>query len=185
MSNEDLSCLRIAVTLPVKGTFSYAVPESLKAKAKIGCRALVPFKNRKVTGYILERISRNNDCGLREISDVLDPEPLFHKQTVPFFEWMAKYYICPIGQVIQSALPGGLNKGFYKTAFLTEKGLNALERLPSHYEEIKLLSWIKDNPGKPRPRPLSKVESLQNRGWLSPKDTSVTPGKTNLLLVWT
>ncbi len=170
MSNEDLSCLRIAVSISVKGTFSYAVPETLESEAKIGCRALVPFKNRKVTGYILERISRNNDRSLREILDILDPEPLFHKQTVPFFEWMAKYYICPIGQVIQSALPGGLNMDSYKTAFLTEKGLKALDRLPSYYEEIKLLSWTKDNPGKRLTWPLSSVESLEKKGWLIIKD---------------
>ena len=56
---------------------------------------------------------------LKEILDVLDPEPLFPESLVPFLEWMARYYIHPIGQVIQSALPGGLNIKSYKTALLT------------------------------------------------------------------
>ena len=55
---------------------------------------------------------------------------------------------------------------FYKTASLTEKGLEALSRLPSHYEEAKLLAWIKEHPGKGLPRPLSRFESLQRKGWL-------------------
>jgi len=166
LTSKDLSCLRIAVALHVKNTFTYAVPESLKSGARVGCRVLVPFNNRKVTGYILEKTSQNNDCVLKEISAILDQEPLFHEQMVPFFEWMAKYYIYPIGRVIQSALPGGLNMKFYKTASLTEKGLEVLSRLPSHYEEAKLLAWIKEHPGKSLPLPLSRFESLQRKGWL-------------------
>ena len=166
MTSENLSCLRIAVALPIKETFTYAVPDILVPKAKIGCRVLVPFNNRKVNGYILEKIVRNDQPGLKEIWDVIDPEPMFHRQMVPFFEWMAKYYLHPIGQVIQSALPGGLNEKTFKTAILTEKGLEVLGRLPSHYENSKLLSWIKENPGKRLSSPLSKLEPLRKKGWV-------------------
>jgi len=91
---------------------------------------------------------------------------MFPRQMVPFFEWMAKYYLYPIGQVIQSALPGGLNEKIFKTAILTEKGMEALGRLPSHYENSKLLSWIKENPGKRLSSPLSKLEPLRKKGWV-------------------
>ena len=166
LNDIDLSCLRIAVSAPVKGTFSYAVPKSLASKAHVGCRALVPFNNRKVTGYILESIPRDREQGLKEVLDILDQEPLFHVQLIPFLEWMAGYYIHPIGQVIQSALPGGLNMSLYKTASLTERGLSILDRLPIHSEEKKLLSWIRDHPGKRLSWPLQDVYGLQKRGWL-------------------
>jgi len=169
-NHKNQSCLKIAVPLSVKGTFTYTVPKGLEAEAKIGCRVLVPFNNRKVTGYIIEKTAENNGYDLKEISEVLDREPLFHKEVVPFFEWMAKYYIHPIGRVIQSALPGGLNKKYYKTAFITEKGLDALDRLPAHYEETKCLLWIKENPGKRLIWPLSKIEPIQRKGWLVVKD---------------
>ncbi|NQU12919.1 MAG: hypothetical protein HQ561_02175, partial [Desulfobacteraceae bacterium] len=58
MSNEGFTCLRIAVNVPVDGTFYYAVPEDLRSGANVGCRVLVPFKNRKVMGYILERTGK-------------------------------------------------------------------------------------------------------------------------------
>jgi len=166
LTSENLSCLRIAVALPIKETFTYVVPDILAPRAKIGCRVLVPFNNRKVNGYILEKIVRDNQPGLKEIWDVIDPEPMFPRQMVPFFEWMAKYYLYPIGQVIQSALPGGLNEKIFKTAILTEKGMEALGRLPSHYENSKLLSWIKENPGKRLSSPLSKLEPLRKKGWV-------------------
>ncbi|MBE9572458.1 MAG: hypothetical protein IMF11_17670, partial [Proteobacteria bacterium] len=78
--DENLSCLRIAVTVPTQGTFSYAVPERLAPKAQVGCRVLVPFNNRKITGYILGKVPKKNNQNLKEILNVLDLEPLFHKQ---------------------------------------------------------------------------------------------------------
>ncbi len=170
LSNRDLSCLRIAVNVPVDGTFSYAVPKGLVSKANVGCRVLVSFRNRKVTGYILERTAKGYDKELKEIFDVIDPEPLFPKSLVPFFEWMASYYIHPIGQVIQSGLPGGLNIKSYKTALLTQEGRRALERLHSNSEQRRILSWIRDHPGKGLPRPLQKVSGLQKKGWLVVED---------------
>ncbi|MBW1798728.1 MAG: hypothetical protein JRJ21_10075, partial [Deltaproteobacteria bacterium] len=65
-----MPCVRIAVSLPVKGTFSYAVPKRLAAKANVGCRVLAPFKNRNVTGYILEKIPRDHDEALKNISEI-------------------------------------------------------------------------------------------------------------------
>ena len=165
-TDENRSCLRIAVTVPVRGTFVYAVPESLSRKAQVGCRALVPFKNRKITGYILEKVPWEKNQTLKEIVNILDPEPLFHRQQIPFFKWMADYYMHPIGQLIQSALPGGLNMDPFKTAVLTEKGLNALNSLPSFSEEKRLLSWIKDHPGKRLSGPLKEFYPLQKKGWL-------------------
>ena len=139
----------------------------MAVRAEIGCRVLVPFNNRTVTGYILEKSDVNHPADLKEISDVIDSEPLFIEKMVPFFEWMAKYYIHPIGRVIQSALPAGLNMKSFKTAFLTERGLEALGRLPSHYEDSRLLHRIKDNPGKPLPCPPARLEPFRRKGWLA------------------
>ncbi|MDY6972650.1 MAG: primosomal protein N' [Thermodesulfobacteriota bacterium] len=169
-NDMNRSCLRVAVSAPVKGTFTYAVPQSLASKAHVGARALVPFNNRKVTGYILERIPPDREQGVKEVLDILDPEPLFHEQLIPFLEWMADYYIHPIGQVIQSALPGGLNMSLYRTASLTERGLGILDRLPSRSEEKRLLSWVRHNPGKRLHWPLQNVYALQKRGWLTIED---------------
>ncbi len=163
-------CLRIAVSVPVRETFSYTIPEGLSARARVGCRAIVPFNNRKVTGYVLEEMVQNSSEGLKEISDILDPEPLFQDKLGHFFEWMADYYIHPIGKVIESALPGGLNMNPVKAARLTERGLSLLDGLPSNSDEKKLLSWIKAHPEKRPPWPLQKIYGLQKRGLLILED---------------
>ncbi len=180
-NDEELPCVRIAVSLPVNGTFSYEVPKSLVSKANVGHRVLAPFKNRNVTGYILEKISRDHDETLKKISEVLDPEPLFHKQAVPLFEWMARYYVYPLGRIIESALPGGLNTKPYKTALLTEKGLRVLHSLSNDSEEKKILLWIKDHAGKRLPHPFKPFQDINKKGWITVQER-VSKRKTGPLM---
>jgi len=122
----DKNSISVAVALPVSETFHYLIPDNLASKAEVGCRVLIPFRNRKVTGYILEKRSVDREEDLKEILDILDQEPLFHEGLVPFFRWMADYYRYPIGRLIQSALPGGLNVSPFKMGRLTEMGLSVL-----------------------------------------------------------
>jgi len=166
LTDEDRSCLEIAVVLPIREIFSYAVPHNLVARADIGCRVQVPFRNRNVTGYILEKRPGGQEDSLKEILDVLDQEPLFHHSLVPFFKWMADYYLYPIGRLIQSALPGGLNASSFKTGRLTENGVRALDSLPASSDDRRILAWIRENPGQRLPYPLTTPYAFQKKGWI-------------------
>jgi primosomal protein N' (replication factor Y) len=161
---------RVAVSLPVKNTFHYAVPDRVLSAAKIGCRAKVPFRTRTATGYILETTSTEPNESSKDIVDILDSEPLFHAGMVPFFEWMAEYYHFPIGRLIQSALPGGLNVRVFKTAKLTDKGQEALRLLPDRGDEKQALLWVKENPGKRIPFRIQKAHAYQRKGWITLED---------------
>ncbi len=101
--------VQVAVALPVSGTFTYTVTGNLIKKAETGKRVLISFSGRKVTGYILRIIPPANRKGLKDIISIIDPYPLFPPNMVEFFEWLSNYYIYPIGQVIKTALPTGLN----------------------------------------------------------------------------
>jgi primosomal protein N' (replication factor Y) len=166
LTDEPRPYLRVAVALPVRETFFYAIPDDLLPKAETGRRVSVPFRNRKVIGYILEKGHGDQQEGLKTILEVLDEEPLFHEGLVPFFQWMSEYYLYPIGRFIQSALPGGLNVRPFKTGRITENGLKALKRLPANSKERSLLLWAKENPGKRLPSPLGMAYTLQKKGWL-------------------
>ena len=166
MPSEDKISVRVAVTLPVEETYLYLVPPGLESRAQVGCRVEVPFGKRKVTGYILEHAANAEDKDLKEISQVLDPEPLFYRSLVPFFQWMSEYYLYPLGRLIQSALPGGLNVHAYRAAKLTAKGEDALRLLPGRSEERKLLMWVRDHPGKRAPSPLDRLYAFEKKGWL-------------------
>lgn len=167
MKEKDKSCLEVAVPLSLRETFTYRVPEHLAHKAEVGMRVQVPFRNRKLIGYITGKGSDDHDGSLKEILEILDEKPLFHEGLVPFFHWVADYYLYPIGRLIQAALPGGINVSHFKTGRLTEKGLQVSDLLSPDSEEKRLLIWIKENPGKRLPSPLKQAYVFQKRGWIN------------------
>ncbi|MBU2623192.1 MAG: primosomal protein N', partial [Proteobacteria bacterium] len=147
----------VAVALPVYGLYTYIVPEEMANIALPGKRVLVPFGQRRVTGYVLNEIERENevidDKEIKAIIDVLDERSLFQPSMVPFFEWISDYYIHPIGEVIKTALPGGLNlceivsyaitdegkeaTGGKQAAPLEERVLSLLEKCPMSVKELR------------------------------------------------
>ncbi|MBW2282958.1 MAG: primosomal protein N' [Deltaproteobacteria bacterium] len=158
--------LRVAVSLPVTGTYTYALPEHLKAGALVGCRVMVPFGKRRIAGFILEQTPASPQEGVKEIADLLDDEPLFTEKMVPFFEWMARHYVHPVGQVIQAALPAGLNANPLKTTVLTDKGIEAANDRHVALEERRLLEWIAKHPGRRPSAPYAQLVRLRNKGWI-------------------
>ena len=172
--SEPFSYVNIAVSAPLRETFSYAVPKCLRSLVHIGSRVLVPFNRRRITGYVVEEIFETPHLTLKEIEDILEPEPLFHPRMVPFFKWIADYYRHPMGMVIHSALPGEP----FKSATLTEKGKAFLHggRLFDS-EEIRILHWIGNNPGKKLRWPMKMIYPLQEKGWISVEKRLVKGGK--------
>ncbi len=106
---DPLHIIEVAIPLYLDRTFHYLVPESLRAQALTGRRALVPFGNRKLTGYILGIASESAVSNLKEIIEVLDNEPLWTAKELDFFRWTSSYYQHPLGEVVRTALPAGIN----------------------------------------------------------------------------
>jgi primosomal protein N' (replication factor Y) len=101
--------VRVAIPIPSEKTFTYAVPEALSTLTMIGKRVLVPFGKRQVTGFIIEVMNEAaNDQTPKEILALPDPEPLFDKSDLDLFEWIARYYLHPLGKVLGEILPGGI-----------------------------------------------------------------------------
>ncbi|MCG6895310.1 MAG: primosomal protein N' [Desulfobacteraceae bacterium] len=104
---ETNAMAEVAVSLPVFGTYTYRVPESLQAATSVGHRVLVPFGRKTATGWIVGFPRAAPAVEIKEILDFPDDAPLFPPQMVAFFRWLAEYYLYPLGQVIEAALPGG------------------------------------------------------------------------------
>lgn len=117
---------RVAVPIPVFKPLTYEVPISLRELATIGKRVAIPLGNRKAYGYIVGLCGVADHPDIKPIADVLDSVPLFPASMVPFFQWIADYYIHPIGSVIKAALPGGLEVKHVTTWHITDKGRNDL-----------------------------------------------------------
>ncbi|MGA7827586.1 MAG: primosomal protein N' [Geobacteraceae bacterium] len=129
MPHSRYHTIEVAVPLPVDRTFHYSVPESLRSSVRAGVRVLVPFGRRKLTGYVLG--STAAPAGeLKDVLEVLDVEPLFTSREIGFFHWIASYYLFPLGEVIKTALPSGINiESRRKTVTAADGSLSTEEHL--------------------------------------------------------
>lgn len=106
---DPLQIIEVAIPLYLDKIFHYLVPARLQNEALTGRRALVPFGNRKLTGYLLGIVAESDTANLKEIIEILDREPLWTGLELEFFRWTAGYYQHPLGEVIRTALPAGIN----------------------------------------------------------------------------
>jgi len=164
----------VAVALPVYNTFTYRVPENLQNVVSVGMRVLVPFGRRRVTGYVIGPGKCCDHAEIKCVQEVLDRRPLFPESLIPFFNWVAAYYLHPVGEVIKGALPGGLNLYEYSVFRLTEQGEHALQGEVSDGREREVLASLQT--GSARLKDLSRVlqkniseafvAELVKRGWV-------------------
>lgn len=136
----------MAVPLPVTDTFTYLVPLPLTSSISIGKRVLVPFGHRQVTGYIFGLTETTTMENIKNILDVLDDEPLFPESMIPFFKWIADYYMYPIGQAVQCALPAGLTFHDVAVLSLTKEGRRILSGMSVPSLEHEVLSLLGNRP---------------------------------------
>jgi len=142
----DPTYIEVAVALPLTTTFTYSVPEEMLPFVVPGKRVLVPFGKRRVTGYILRLCEKQDLEKIKNILDVLDEVPLFPESMIPFFKWIADYYIYPIGEVIKCALPSGLNVYDFTTVEITESGSEVLKEPSLASMEKEILQYVKNGP---------------------------------------
>jgi primosomal protein N' (replication factor Y) len=178
----------VASTLPVGKTFHYAIPPQFQSLCEVGKRVLVPLGKRTITGYILEFPSQLpphiTGKDIKEILDVLDETPLFEKGMLQFFRWVADYYLAPLGQVIKTALPPGINWESYYHCSLTQQGKEATaEGSPQRTPALKVLQAIDPQHGIPL-KQLFKIYphrslyfSLQKKGLIT-LEAKIQPGRT-------
>jgi len=174
LTTDRLDTIEVAAALPVYQTFTYSLPDDLIGLATPGMRVLVPFGRRRVTGYVLGYHRPPQQIEIKSVLDLLDDTTLFPETMVPFFRWIADYYIHPIGEVIKCALPGGLNSYDFTTMSITDAGRRALQTKTSEIEAqiLKLVEngnrRLTDIGSALKGRvPYAVFDTLQRRGWVS------------------
>ncbi len=118
--------VRVVLPLPLDQAYTYRVPEALDGEARAGCRVVVPFGPRRLTGVVVgegeppERL----DFALKDVHDVLDDEPALTPALLRLTRWMADYYCCGWGEVIKAALPAGTGVKTERRLFRTSEPLS-------------------------------------------------------------
>ena len=95
----------VAVCLPLSRTFVYKLNEPVA----VGCRVVVPFRKREVEGFVVAlRDDVPKGIEALAVNTVVDSVPLLTPEVFKLCQWIADYYVSPIGEVLKSALPPGI-----------------------------------------------------------------------------
>ena len=94
--------------LALPGTYTYRIPEGMRLS--IGMRVLVPFGRKKIFTAIVVTLHDREPAGydVKEILGTLDDKPILRHPQLDFWQWIADYYLCSMGEVYKAALPTGL-----------------------------------------------------------------------------
>ena len=100
----------VILPVPLDGFFTYAVPPEAQGRVVEGLRVIVPFGRNKNYVGIIARLHDEKPQGyeVKPISTVVDSLPILLPGQLKFWQWIADYYMSPIGEVYKAALPAGL-----------------------------------------------------------------------------
>jgi len=107
-SDTDLFA-EIIIPLALPQNYTWRIPEHLQPSVQPGSRVEVQLRNKKYSG-IIKTLHHNKPGAFdpKEILNVLDAEPLVYSQQLQLWQWMADYYMCSEGEVMQAAVPSNL-----------------------------------------------------------------------------
>jgi primosomal protein N' (replication factor Y) len=102
----------VILPVPLPTIFTYRIPEG--EQVEVGMRVQVPLGSRSLYKGIVMRIFEDEPevGGIRDIQAVLDPYPLVDNLQIRFWEWLADYYMCTLGEVYRTAMPRGLKETY-------------------------------------------------------------------------
>lgn len=149
----------VILPLPLPSLYTYRLPFDLNEFAKVGSRVVVQFGQKKILTAIIGCIHEKPPViyQAKSVLSLLDETPVLSSIQLEFYQWIAQYYMCHIGEVINAGLPSGLkisneskiqyNPNFKYDIELTEKEKALLEELHKNdsvtYSEAAELLQVK------------------------------------------
>ncbi|HEV2314806.1 MAG TPA: primosomal protein N' [Candidatus Acidoferrales bacterium] len=96
----------IALPVPLRSTFTYAIPQHLSDADLVGSRVVVPFRNRAMVGVVVALVAKPpQGKKTREIVELLDAVPALPPKLIDLGMWVTRYYVAPIGETLRAMLP--------------------------------------------------------------------------------
>jgi primosomal protein N' (replication factor Y) (superfamily II helicase) len=100
----------VLLPLAISKSYTFLLPEELRESALPGMRVEVQFGKKKIYAGIIKQIHRAapKNVKIKPILSLLDEKPVVHNLQFKFWEWIADYYVCTEGEVMEAALPAAL-----------------------------------------------------------------------------
>ena len=198
----------VALAVPLRTLFTYAIPAALGATAQPGTRVLVPFRKKSMVGVIVELLdARPPDVQpgvkIRDVTKVLDEVPALTPKLLKLAQWIAGYYLAPAGEVLRGMLPPITDVKMVREVVLTPAGRDAVaqwkkdENAPQQIsgyteEETKFLLRLAEKKGVLRfaealksGADAARLQKLQRRGVLEVRErVSGSARRTQRVIAW-
>ena len=99
----------VILPLPLEGTFTYSVPDTLAPQVRMGVRVVVPLgRSKTYTAMAVRTHGDKPEFDTRDIIQVVDASPVLPERQLRLWQWISTYYMCALGDVFKAALPAGL-----------------------------------------------------------------------------
>jgi len=171
----------VALPVPLRSTFTYAVPDSWDGEPLVGRRVVVPFGRRAMIGLAVSESDRPPDVPhLKELTGLLDSVPALPPKLIELGRWISRYYLAPIGETFRAMLPPEIELRQDRTYTITESGrahfeqlVRAREAMGAESAELDLLERLEGRNGSRSARAKRIVgakalaERMVQRGYLS------------------
>jgi primosomal protein N' (replication factor Y) (superfamily II helicase) len=193
------SFCNVALPVPLRTTFTYAVPDSLRELALPGSRVLVPFRNKSMVGVITDLPERAPEkTKIRDIAKVLDIIPALTPALLELGHWIAGYYLAPLGEVFRSMLPPITELRSQQQIVITDAGRRSVKESAATLsrdfdpQEILLLSKLLEKAGSLPAAALTKsgtsaalLQQLSRRGLIEIRQNLLArKQRTQTILAW-
>ena len=101
----------VLLPLPLEGLFTYAVPKEMEAQVRFGMRLVVPLGRSKTYVALAIKVHEEKPSfNVKSVLEVMDDEPVLTESQFKLWKWIADYYMSPLGEVYNAAMPLGLKQ---------------------------------------------------------------------------
>ena len=195
----SLPFCNVALPVPLRTTFTYAIPDSLRDSVQPGSHVLVPFRNKSLVGVVVELAPHAPpSTKIREISKVLDFLPALAPKLIELGHWIAGYYLAPVGEVFRAMLPPVTELRTVRQIVLKESGHEAAGKevaaaLALNPQQHAFLSQLCDKGGVMPFASAAKLgldaaalQRLRRTGFIEIRETMLgREAKTQRVIAWT
>lgn len=150
----------VVLPLHLPQYYTYRIPFEYNDGIRVGQRVAVQFGNKKIYSAVVRRIHEQapNYQNVKYILGILDSEPIVTETQLLFWEWIARYYMCCVGDVMAVALPSAYRLESESTIGIHPEFSGEISDLTAN--EMKILDLLSAN-GTAKVSEIAKVVNFQ------------------------
>ena len=124
------SYANVALPVPLRSLFTYSIPDHLREIIRPGTRVQVPFRKKSLIGVVIDLpTTAPQDTKIRDITKAIDHTPALTPKLIELGQWIANYYLAPVGEVFRAMLPPPTEIRTQRLIAITSAGRDAAASL--------------------------------------------------------